>query len=127
MGKKKYRTPEERAWKVVQEKRDFKKHLVAYLGTGAMFLFINVVTDPGNWWFYWPMFGWGIGLIWHFVGVYGNESLKVDDEEWMQREYEKQLRRFGGDESYEEDPDTLDLESHPEYQKRKTYRDSDLV
>jgi hypothetical protein len=29
------------------------------------------MTAPGYLWFLWPMFGWGIGVVFHAVNVFG--------------------------------------------------------
>ena len=32
---------------------------------------INILTTPGNLWFLWAAFGWGVGLAGHYLGVFG--------------------------------------------------------
>jgi hypothetical protein len=49
----------------------FDAHLRGYLGFVAFFLIINLVTNPGKWWFYWPVMGWGIFVLFHAFGTYG--------------------------------------------------------
>jgi hypothetical protein len=34
------------------------------------FLFFINVFSGGNWWFQWAMFGWGIGIAFHFKTTY---------------------------------------------------------
>ena len=45
---------------------------------------INLVTTPGQWWFQWPMFGWGIGLLAHGASVYfhaeGGRDRMIEEE-----------------------------------------------
>jgi hypothetical protein len=31
---------------------------------------MNFLTDPGNWWFIFPLGGWGMGLIAHGLSVF---------------------------------------------------------
>jgi hypothetical protein len=50
----------------------FRSHLMAYVLVNAGLLTINLLTSPGDWWFYWPMLGWGIGLAAHGATVYFN-------------------------------------------------------
>ena len=38
---------------------------------------INLVTTPGKYWFYWPLLGWGLGIIRHAYGV-----LRHQDGPW---------------------------------------------
>lgn len=49
----------------------FDKHLRSYLGFVAFFFILNLVTSPGEWWFYWPVMGWGIFVLVHAFGAYG--------------------------------------------------------
>lgn len=50
----------------------FRSHLMAYVLVNAGLFAINMLTSPGEWWFYWPMLGWGIGLAAHAATVYFN-------------------------------------------------------
>jgi hypothetical protein len=59
-----------RAQARVKQLRDFYGHLTAYVFVNLLLLAINLVTSPGAWWFYWPAFGWGIGLAAHALNVY---------------------------------------------------------
>jgi len=36
-----------------------------------MLVIINLVTSPDALWFYWVTVFWGIGIIWHAIGVFG--------------------------------------------------------
>ena len=71
---------------ILQEQREFKKekirkvrlkrrkvgfysHLWSYLTVNSVLLLINNFT-PGPWWFQWSVFGWGIGLAFHFKAIY---------------------------------------------------------
>lgn len=31
---------------------------------------LNFFTSRGEWWFFWPLMGWGISLIFHALGVF---------------------------------------------------------
>ncbi len=48
--------------------KGFIMHLVAYILVNAFLIWINLSQD-GYLWFYWPLFGWGIGLIIHGVAL----------------------------------------------------------
>jgi len=54
----------ERAKKRVIEIRRFYAHLTVYVLV-MIALFIVDYQDHGNWWFYWPLIGWGIVVIYH--------------------------------------------------------------
>lgn len=52
----------------------FRKHLVIYLVTGLFLLTLNLLTGPGELWFYWPLFFWGWALVFQAVFTYGTEA-----------------------------------------------------
>ncbi|MDW8076323.1 MAG: 2TM domain-containing protein [Nitrososphaerota archaeon] len=41
--------------------------MVIYVIINALLIFINLYTSPHVIWFIWPLLGWGIGLILHFI------------------------------------------------------------
>lgn len=56
----------------------FRGHLIAYAVINAGLLAINLLTSPDTLWFYWPMLGWGVGLIAHGVTVYTQLDARED-------------------------------------------------
>jgi hypothetical protein len=52
-----------------KEKSNFKSHFITYLIIICALFFLNLFSG-GNWWFQWPLFGWGIGLAFHFKTIY---------------------------------------------------------
>ena len=68
----------------------FRSHVIAYAIVNAGLFFINAVTTPTHWWFYWPMIGWGLGLAAHAAVVYLDGAHMR--ERMITAEYEK-LRR----------------------------------
>ncbi len=59
----------------VAAKAGFRVHATVFAVVNLGLFIINLVTDRGNWWFAWPMFGWGIGLLAHGLSVYaGNPA-----------------------------------------------------
>lgn len=50
----------------------FRSHLIAYVVVNAGLVVINLMTTPGEYWFQWPMFGWGLGLLAHGIVTYGD-------------------------------------------------------
>lgn len=52
-----------------RRKVGFQWHLWSYLMVNAALFLTNQLT-PGPWWFRWSVFGWGIGLAFHFKAVY---------------------------------------------------------
>lgn len=67
IGEKKY----DRAKKRVKELKDFYHHLAIYIIVNIGLFILNMISSPGHLWFYWPLFGWGIGIISHAISVFG--------------------------------------------------------
>ena len=59
------------------------RELLVYIAVNTGLFFINLFTrgGDGGWWFYWPLLGWGIGLMIHTLVVFGG----VFSEGWKQR------------------------------------------
>lgn len=49
------------------ERRVFKVHLTAYLVINGFLLIVNLLFTPGKYWVQWPILGWGIGVLSHYV------------------------------------------------------------
>jgi hypothetical protein len=73
----------ERARKQVRQIKGFYLHAMVYVLVNALLTFINLTTSRGELWFYWPLFGWGIGLLAHGVSVFGFGGLW--GKEWEDR------------------------------------------
>jgi len=54
----------------VRRMKGFYTHLGVYVLVNAMLFLINIVTSPGVYWFYWPLSGWGIGIVAHALSVF---------------------------------------------------------
>lgn len=52
----------------------FRGHLMVYLVTGCFLLTLNLLTSPGDLWFYWPLFFWGWALIFQAVATFGAQA-----------------------------------------------------
>lgn len=48
----------------------FKIHFAAYAAVNILLLAINLLTTPQHLWFFWPLAGWGIGIIAHGAAEY---------------------------------------------------------
>ncbi len=73
----KYRRARER----VEEIKSFYSHLFIYVIVNLALFIINMLTSPNSLWFYWPLFGWGIGLLIHAFSVFGTKRFLKDWEE----------------------------------------------
>lgn len=84
-------TEYEAALKQVRRTREFYNHVVSYVVVNLFLFTLNALTSPGIWWFYWPAFFWGIGLIFHGLGVFVFGEMFGKD--WEEREVEKLLKK----------------------------------
>ena len=83
----------EAARKRVEEKRGFFVHLAVYIIVNLFLVCIWWFTGAGFPWFVFPLGGWGIGLIMHFLGVFVFNRLP--DQAAIEREAEKIRRQQG--------------------------------
>jgi hypothetical protein len=81
----------EQAKKRVEDKRGFFIHFIVYIVVNIMLVLIwAFAADRGFPWFIFPLGGWGIGLLFHFLGVFVFET--KSDKAAIEKEAEK-LRR----------------------------------
>lgn len=60
----------------VQKIKEFYIHLITY-GIVNIFLIVNnLIIDPNDLWFIFPLLGWGIGVVFHAFNVYGRNFSK---------------------------------------------------
>jgi uncharacterized membrane protein len=62
------------AVKRLKDKRDLKAHLLAYVMVNLLFVAIWAATTAGFFWPVFPLFGWGIGLVFHAWDVYSKPA-----------------------------------------------------
>jgi len=53
----------------VEKLKEFYQNLASYCLVIPFLIFINLRFSPGFQWFWFPAFGWGIGLVFHFLEV----------------------------------------------------------
>ena len=72
---------EEQARKQTRREKEFYGHLASFLAVNTLLLTINLLSDPGDLWFFWPLLGWGIGLASHAMSVFQLPGLGQSWEE----------------------------------------------
>ena len=77
----------------VATKLSFFLHLAVYVVVNVLLVVVNLLTVPEHLWFYWPMLGWGIGVIAHGAGV----LLYFKWGSFVGRMEERELRRLQGE------------------------------
>ena len=77
----------QQARKIVEEKKGFYVHLIVYICVNILLVIIWAFPAGGGYpWFLWCLGGWGIGLLFHFLGVFvfskqpGWESKQIEKE-----------------------------------------------
>lgn len=99
-----YQAAYKQAERRVKAKLGFYWHLASYVIVNGLLIVIYLITGPipGFYtypWFVWPMFGWGIGLLFHFLGVFVFSA--QNNEDARRRMIEEEMRRMG---TYNADP-----------------------
>ncbi len=82
-----------KAKKRVKAKKAFYQHLMSFAIVNLFLLALNLLTSPGYLWFVFPLLGWGVGLAFHYVDVFGIPGFDILSKEWEERELEKELRQ----------------------------------
>ena len=87
--------PEEEVYRLarqrVEEKKGFYIHLVAYIFVNILLILIWFFTGAGFPWFIFPLGGWGIGILFHFLGVF---VFSRSGGTWEKKEIEKEAERI---------------------------------
>lgn len=125
-------TPYDIAKRRVDEKKKFFSHLSTYVVLSIFFYLINFLSTPGEWWFYWPMLGWGVGLALHYVKIFGIPGLIEEmTPEWEEKQIQAELNKLekrGMNISRPEQKEEKPLElKELEKRKRDSWDDSELV
>ncbi|TET41886.1 MAG: 2TM domain-containing protein [Dehalococcoidia bacterium] len=74
----------------VEEKKGFYVHFIVYILVNILLIIIWAATGAGFPWFIFPLGGWGIGVLFHFLGVF----VFSRQTSWERREIEKEVERL---------------------------------
>ena len=84
-----------KAEKRVQDKLEFYQHLTAYIVANSGLIFINLYFTPGDYWFKFPLLGWGIGIFCHWLKVFG----PINSQRMKNKMMEKEINRHKNDDN----------------------------
>lgn len=75
-------------WKLAKRRVGFKRHLATYAAVNTFFWVIWLVSEPSEEstempWPVWPMLGWGIGLMFDFLGTYAWQRSTATEREYQ--------------------------------------------
>jgi hypothetical protein len=79
---------------IARKRVDFKTHIVVYVVINAALWIIWFVTGRGYPWPVWPMVGWGIGVLFHYMFDYRPARFLSEEEEYkkLRKEMEEHNR-----------------------------------
>jgi uncharacterized protein YhhL (DUF1145 family) len=84
----------EKAKKRVEELRKFYGNLVTYTVINVILIIINLVTSPGNLWFYWVTIFWGIAILLHASRVFIFKG-RFLGEQWEEKKIKEIMEKEG--------------------------------
>ena len=79
----------QRAKQRVNEIKGFYGHFATYGGVIGLLFLIDLLTG-GAWWFFWPLFGWGIGIVANYIEALRGKAYTV---RLAEKEYQKLKER----------------------------------
>ena len=83
----------EKARKRVEAKIGFYIHLGIYVAVNILLVIINLLTSREYLWFKWPLMGWGIGVLFHGLGVFVLSKESSIKERMIRKEMEKEAQK----------------------------------
>ena len=135
------------ARKRVKKVKSFYANFASWVIFSIFFVVLNLVTSPGFFWAIFPIMGWGIGVAFQAIEVFGFPGVgRHWEEKMIQKEmermkemeaaknwyrYQRTLKDRGMLESGEEMPESFEPEDEMELKEfrelRKEWKDSDFV
>jgi len=75
----------------VRQRREFFSHLSAYLVVNTFLVILNLSLEGTVDWAFWPIFGWGIGIVFSFIGTMLPKSaqFREDFEKWQIKKHRR--------------------------------------
>lgn len=71
----------------VEKLKGFYGNLTSYCIVIPLLMLLNLTTSSNYLWFFWPMFGWGIGVVFHAISVFGITS------NWEERKIQELINK----------------------------------
>lgn len=111
------------AKKRVKKVKNFYKHLGAYSIMGVFLFLLNITADPHDMWFFYPLMGWGIGLAFHYMSVFGLPFIGSMDKKWEEEKIREEMAKMKGGkqtpllavDNHEIDDLDLEADNHREF------------
>lgn len=80
----------QRAKKRLDDVKGFYTDLICYVIINIFLFALNYIFTPGTWWFIFPLVFWGIGVIFHFLGVFVFEN-KLFGKKWEEKKIKEYM------------------------------------
>ncbi len=74
---------DEKIWRSAQKRVNFRKHLWVYIIVNVALIILWALSrkpDDNNYWFLYPMCGWGIGVALHYWNAFHNDDTSIEKE-----------------------------------------------
>ncbi|MFY0483348.1 2TM domain-containing protein [Flavobacterium sp. PLA-1-15] len=84
-----------KAQKKVEDIKGFYGNLTSYVVVNAGLLVLNLVTSPAHLWFFYPLIGWGIGVLAHGMSVFNYMPFLSSD--WEEKKIQELMRKEDAD------------------------------
>jgi hypothetical protein len=81
----------ERARRRVREIRGFYLHVAVFVVINTLLHVINFMAAPTVYWAFWPLLGWGIGLLAHGLATY--RWMPFVGKKWEERKIRELLEK----------------------------------
>jgi len=81
----------QKAKKRVEAIKGLYIHLTVYIVVNLILFSINMIVSPDSLWFYWPLMGWGIGVVFHVLSVLGFS--RAFGEDWEERKIRELMEK----------------------------------
>ena len=78
---------------LAKKRVDFRRHLIVFFVINSMLWIIWYVTGPAYPWPVWPLAGWGVGVIFHYLFDYRSTNYFSEEEEF--RKLKKMVDQHG--------------------------------
>jgi hypothetical protein len=80
-----------KAKKRVDDLKGFYGNLSSYVLVNLVLLALNLWTSPDHLWFYWPLLGWGIGVVIHGMKVFN--YMPFFNQDWEQQKIKEFMEK----------------------------------
>lgn len=91
------------AKKRVEAKIGFYIHLIIFLIVNGILAAVDILASPEKLWFYYPLAGWGIGVLLHGIGVFNHPASSDNGPGFKERLIAKELKAMEHSKNSSED------------------------